>query len=178
MFPKTTAYKRWNCQVIRPAKCCHLIHSNRFLDGFPDPSQFAAAKLTHYSTMPHRPSDSSRPRQRLLFSGDVHKNHGPATKYHCSVCTSNVTSRGVSYMCNRCSGWVHSKCSGLQNVAEYRRIENGVCSSSRSPSTPPIPKPLPSPITTKTYDGDGIPSPFGNSTQMASATNRLNYVIS
>ena len=56
---KTTAYKRWNCQVIRPANCCHLIPSNRFLDGFPVPSQFAAAKLTHYSTMPHRPSDSS-----------------------------------------------------------------------------------------------------------------------
>ena len=29
----TTAYKRWNCQVIRPANCCHLIPSNRFLDG-------------------------------------------------------------------------------------------------------------------------------------------------
>ena len=101
---KTTAYKRWNCQVTRPANCCHLIPSNRFLDGFPVPSQFAAAKLTHYSTMPHRPSDSSRPRQRLLLSGDVHQNPGPATKYPCSVCTSNVTSRGVSYMCNRCSG--------------------------------------------------------------------------
>ena len=25
--PKTTAYKRWNCQVIRPANCCHLILS-------------------------------------------------------------------------------------------------------------------------------------------------------
>ena len=82
--PKTTAYKRWNCQVTRPANCCHLIPSNRFLDGFPVPSQFAAAKLTHYSTMPHRPSDSSRPRQRLLLSGDVHQNPGPATKYPCS----------------------------------------------------------------------------------------------
>ena len=59
--PKTTAYQRWNCKVIRLATC-HLIPSNRFLDGFPDPSQFAAAKLTHYSTMPHRPSDFSRPR--------------------------------------------------------------------------------------------------------------------
>ena len=43
MVPKTTAYKWWNCQVIRAANCCHLIPSNRFLDGFPDPSQFAAA---------------------------------------------------------------------------------------------------------------------------------------
>ena len=50
-------------------------------------------------------------------------------KYPCSVCTSNVTSRGVSYMCNRCSGWVHSKCSGLQNAAEYRRIKNWLVNS-------------------------------------------------
>ena len=74
--------------------------------------------MANNNNMPHRPSDSSRPRQRLLLSGDVHQNPGPATKYPCSVCTSNVTSRGVSYMCNRCSGWVHSKCSGLQNAAE------------------------------------------------------------
>ena len=170
--PKTTTYKRWNCQIIRPANNCHLIPSNRFLDGFPVPSQFAAAKLTHYSTMPHRPSDSSRPRQRLLLSGDVHRNPGPATKYPCSVCTSNVTSRGVSYMCNRCSGWVNSKCSGLQNAAEYRRIKNWACISCSSLPTPQIPKPLPSPITLKLPMG--IPSPFCNSTQRASATNRLN----
>ena len=30
-------------------------------------------------------------------------------------------------MCNRCSGWVHSKCSGLQNAAEYQRLKNGAC---------------------------------------------------
>ena len=100
---------------------------------------------------PHQPSESSRPRQRLMLSDDVHQNPGPATKYPCSVCTSNVTSRGVSYMCNRCSGWVHSTCSGLQNAAEYRRIKNWACSS---PPTPPILQPLPSPITTKTSDGD------------------------
>ena len=143
LVPKTTAYKRWNCQVNRPANRCHLIPSNCFPNGFPDPSQFAVAKLTHYSTMLHRP------RQRLLLSGDVHQNPGPVTKYPCSVCTSNVTSRGVSYMCNRCFGWVHSKCSGLQNAAEYRRIKNWAYSS---PPTPPIPQP--SPITTKASVGD------------------------
>ena len=63
-------------------------------------------------------------------------------------------SRGVSYMCNCCFSWVHSKCSGLQNAAEYRRIKNWACSSCSSPPTPPIPKPLPSPITTKASDGD------------------------
>ena len=96
--PKTTAYKRWNCQVIRPTNCLHLISLNHFLNGFLDPSQFVTTKLTHYSTMPHRPSDSSRPRQRFLLSGDVHQNPSPATKYTCSVCTSNVTSCGVSYV--------------------------------------------------------------------------------
>ena len=151
MVPKITAYKRWNCQVNRPANCCHIFPSNRFLDGFPVPSQFAAAKLTHYSTLPYRPSDSSRPRQRLLLSGGVHQNPGPATKYPCSVCTSNVTSRGV---CNCCSGWVHSKCSGPQNAAEYHRIKNWTCISCSSPPTPQIPKPLPSPTTTKASDGD------------------------
>ena len=29
--------------------------------------------------------------------------------------------RGVSYQCNRCSGWVHAKCYGLLNAAQYRR---------------------------------------------------------
>ena len=154
MVPKTTADKRWNGQVIRPAHCYHLIPSNRFLDGFPDPSQFAAAKQNHYSTMPHRPWDSSRHMQRLLLLGDVHQNPGPATKYPCFVCTNNVTSRGVSYMGNRCSCWVYSKYSGLPNAAEYRRIKNWECSSCNSPPTPPIPQPLPSPITTKASDGD------------------------
>ena len=104
-------------------------------------------KPFHYSTMPHRSSDSSRPRQRLLLSVDVHQNLGPVIKYPCSVCTSNVTSRGVSYMCNRCSGWIHSKCSG-------RRIKNWACISCSSPPTPQIPEPLPSPTTTKASDRD------------------------
>ena len=146
----TTAYKWWNCQVFRPANCCQLILPNRFLDGFPDPSQFAAAKLTHYSSKPQRPSDSSRSWQRILLSGDVHPNPGPTTKYPCPVCARNVTSRGVSYLCNRCSGWVHSKCSGLQNAAEYRRIKDWVCSSCNSPPT--LPKLQPPPIPTQAVD--------------------------
>ena len=62
------------------------------------------------------------------------------------MCTSNVTSR--------CSGWVHSKCSGLQNAAMYRRIKNWACICCSFPPTPQIPKPLSSPITTKASDGD------------------------
>ena len=143
--PTTTAYKWWSCQVFRPANCCQHIPPNRFFDGFPDLSQFAAAKLTHYSSKPQRPSDSSGSWQRILLSGDVHPNPGPTTKYPCPVCARNVTSRGVSYFCNRCSGWVHSKCSGLQDASEYRRTKDWVCSSCNSPPTlpklqlPPIP---------------------------------------
>ena len=99
--------------------------------------------------MPHQPSDSSRPRQRLLLSGDVHHNPGPATKYPCSISTSNVTI--YIYICKQCSGWVHFKCSGLQTAAEYRRIKNWECSS---PPTQSIPQPLPSPSSTKASDGD------------------------
>ena len=124
--------------------------SKPFLRRFPDPSQFAAAKLTHYSSKPQRPSDSSRSWQRILLSGDVHLNPGPTTKYPCPVCARNVTSRGVSYLCNRCSGWVHSKCSGLQNAAEYRRTKDWVCSSCNSPPT--LPKLQPPPIPTQAVD--------------------------
>ena len=113
VVPKTTAYKRWNCHVIRPANCCHLIPSNRFFNGFPGPSQFAAAKRTHYSTMQHRHSYSSRPRQRLLLSGDVHQNPGPATKYPCVLATSQVV--GLFCLGSFKVFW-SSKCSGVLRI--------------------------------------------------------------
>ena len=82
----------------------------------------------------------------------------PTTKYPCPVCARNVTSRGVSYLCNRCSGWVHSKCYGLQNAAEYRRIKDYVCSSCSSISTSTLPKrePLPQSIPTQALDGNSF----------------------
>ena len=55
------------------------------------------------------------------MSGDVHPNPGPATKYPCPVCTRNVTRRRVSYKYTKCHGWVHAKCSGILNGAQYRR---------------------------------------------------------
>ena len=61
----------------------------------------------------------------------------------CSQCYKSWG--GGGYLCNRCSGWVHLKCSGLQNAAEYRRTKDWVCSSCNSPPTlpklqlPPIP---------------------------------------
>ena len=70
------------------------------------------------------------------------------------VCARNVTGRGVSYLCNRCSGWVHSKCYGLQNAAEYRRIKDWVFSSCNSPPT--LPKQQPPPIPTQAVDGNSF----------------------
>ena len=65
------------CRPTPPACSCggvKLLSShplNRFLDAFQVPSQFLASNLTLYSTIPKRPSDSSRHRQHLL-SGDVY----------------------------------------------------------------------------------------------------------
>ena len=132
MVPKTTAYKRWNCQVIRPANCCHFNPSNRSLDGFPGPSQFTAAKPTHYSTIPHRPSDSSRPWQRLLLSGDVHQNHGLTTKYPCHKSWSDLYGKSLFWLGSLKVVW-SSKRIGVQTN------KNSSCSS----------PPLQSPITTK-----------------------------
>ena len=47
-----------------------------------------------------------------------------------------VTSQGTSYLCTRCSHWVHSRCSGLRNVADYHRA-NG-CTACRTPPQPPL----------------------------------------
>ena len=81
--------------------------------------------------------------------GNVHQNPGPATKYPCPVCARNVTSRGVSYQCNICSGWVHAKCSGVLNAAQYRRSSDWACDPC---STSP---PTPSPLTTPTPPTEG-----------------------
>ena len=61
----------------------------------------------------------------LQMSVDVHLNPGPATKYPDPVCARNVTSRGVNYQCNRCTGWVHAKCSGLLNAAHIGEVVIG-----------------------------------------------------
>ena len=157
MVPATTAYKWWNCQVIQT---CKLLSTHSFKPFprrfFPNPSQFAAAKLTHYSSKPQRPSDSSRSWLRILLSADAHQNSGSTTKYPCPVCARNVTGRGVSYLCNRCSGWVYLKCSGLQKAAEFRRIKDWVCSSFSYTPTLPKAQPLPTSIPIQSVDGNSF----------------------
>ena len=73
--------------------------------------------------------NTSRPRLRLLLSGDVQQSPGPTTKYPCSVCTRNVTSRGVSYQCNNCKNWVHAKCSKLQRVQTRQEMACNSCTA-------------------------------------------------
>ena len=81
----------------------------------------------------------------LQMAGDVHLNSGSASKYPCLVCTRNVISRGVSYQCNICSGWVHAKCSGLLNAAQYRRSKDWTCDPCSTSTTQQSPPPAPAP---------------------------------
>ena len=86
MVPKTTAYKRWNGQVNQTCKLLSTHSSKPFPRRF---SGFESVHVvsTHYSSNPQRPSDSSRPRLRILLSGDVHTNPGHTIKYPGPVCT-------------------------------------------------------------------------------------------
>ena len=60
----------------------------------------------------------------------MHPNPGPP-RYPCSVCFKNVISQGTSYLCTKCSHGVHSRCSGLRNVADYRRANGWICTTCR-----------------------------------------------
>ena len=101
-------------------------------------SQLYAATLTHYSTEPNYD-----PLLLLLaLAGDVHPNPG-TSRYPCSVCFKNVSSQGTSYLCTRCSHWVHSRCSGLRNTADYRKANGWICTACmtrpRALTPPPSP---------------------------------------
>ena len=113
-------------------------------------SQLYAATLTHFSTEPLTTGPDYDPLLLLLaLAGDVHPNPGPST-YPCSVCFRNVTSQGTSYLCTRCSHWVHSRCSGLRNAADYRKANSWICTACMTPPQPHAPSPPPSPAHTPT----------------------------
>ena len=112
---------------------------------FMESSQLYAATLTHYSTEPLTTGPDYDPLLLLLaLAGDVHPNPGPS-RYPCSVCFKNVTSQGTSYLCTRCSHWVHSRCSGLRNAADYRKANVWICTACMTPPRPRTPSPPPSP---------------------------------
>ena len=108
-------------------------------------SQLYAATLTHCSTGPLTTGPDYDPLLLLLaLAGDVHPNPGPS-RCPCSVCFGGVTSQGTSYLCTRCSHWVHSRCSGLRNAADYRKANGWICTACMTPPRPRTPSPPPSP---------------------------------
>ena len=69
----------------------------------------------------------------------------------------NVTSQGTNYLCTRCSHWVHSRCSGLRNAADYRKANDWICTACMTPpqsrASPPPPTPAHMPtISDKTFN--------------------------
>ena len=110
--------------IFHMANWSQLIHPGPSLSRsifFMESSQSFAAMLTHYSTERLTTGPDYDPLLRLLaLAGDVPPNPGPP-RYPCSVCFKNITSQGTSYLCTRCSPWVHSGCTGLRNVADYHR---------------------------------------------------------
>ena len=120
------------------------------IEVFMESSQLYAATLTHFSTEPLTTGPDYDPLLLLLaLAGDVHPNPGPST-YPCSVCFRNVTSQGTSYLCTRCSHWLHSRCSGLRNAADYRKANGWICTACMTPPQPHAPSPPPSPAHTPT----------------------------
>ena len=113
----TTTYKQWNCQVTQACKLFSYCPFKPFYQRFPDLSQFSAANVTHYSPMTQRPSGNTSCSQVMYTQ--------PLTMLPCYVCSRNLTSPGMSYMRNHCSGLVHSKCYGLENTTDYRRMGTG-----------------------------------------------------
>ena len=103
------------------------------------------ATLTHYSTELLTPGpDYDLLLLLLALAGDVHPKSG-LSRYPYSVYFKNVTSQGTSYLCTRCSHWVHPRCSGLRNAADYRKANSWICTACMTPPQPRAPLPPPSP---------------------------------
>ena len=161
-------------KIFHLANWSQLIHpgpSSSRSSFFMEASQLYAKTLTHYSTNPLTTGSDYDPLLLLLaLAGDVHPNTG-TPRYSCSVCFKNVTSQGTSYMCTRFSHWVHSRCSGLRNAADYRRANGWISTACMTRRQPRAPSPKPSPAHTptmsdKTFNYSGMP--------MVSETNRRN----
>ena len=66
------------------------------------------------------------------------------------LCSQRHQSR--SYQCNICSGWVHAKCSGLLNAAQYQRSSDWACDPCSTPPQTPSPPPTPTSHTNTSSD--------------------------
>ena len=109
---------------------------------YPDSLLFVSAGfLPRVSSQPLRRGPDRTQLLLLLMAGDIHPNPGPTAMYPCPVCARHVTSRGLNYRCTRCTGWVHAKCSGLLDAAQFRRNKDWTCdpcsaSKTHKPTTP------------------------------------------
>ena len=99
---------------------------------------------THYSTEPLTTGPDYDTLLLITLAGDVHQNPESPSKYLCLVCFKNVTSLGTSYLCTRCSKWVHSRCSGLRSIADFCRANGCICTTCKTPPQPCTPSPPPS----------------------------------
>ena len=141
LVPTISAYTRWNCLATVCNYRCQQIEINSYPDsplfistGFlPRVSSIPAELIGYMITKLQRRQPDQTHLKLLQMSGDVHPNPGPARKYPCPVCTRNVTSRGVSYKCTKCYGWVRAKCSGILNAAQYRRKGDWTCDACLAP---------------------------------------------
>ena len=112
--------------------------------------EFAAAEpILNSTTKPLQRRPDHTQLLLLLMAGNIHPNPGPTAKYPCPVYTRDVTTRGVSYQCTRCSGWLHAKCSRLLNAAQYWRNKDWTCdpcsaSKTKQSTSPPPSTPAPS----------------------------------
>ena len=83
----------------------------------------------------------------LLLRAGIESNPGPATNiWPCSSCGNNITRKQGSLSCNKCSGWIHLKCSGIKQ-AQWTTNYIGPCCSNGSTFTPKsssTPTPTPS----------------------------------
>ena len=126
-----SAYTRWNCLATTDAsksRSTPILTVRCSFQRFSASGQFDAAELIRYIiTKPERRQPYQTHLKLLQMSGDVHPNPGHVTKYPCPLCTRNVISSGVSYKCTKCYGWVHAKCSGILNAAQYRRKIDWTC---------------------------------------------------
>ena len=106
----------------------------------------------------------------LALAGDVHPHPRPS-RYPCSVCTS----QGTSYLCTTCWHWIHSRCSGLRNAADYRKANGWICTACMTPPQPRAHSPPPSPAHTPTRPPCQTRRwTYYSGTPMVSATNRRN----
>ena len=120
------------------------------MEVFMESRQLYAATLTHYSAEPLTTGPDYDPLLlRLALAGDAHPNPGP-TWCPCSVCFKNVTSQDTSYLCTRCSHWVHSRCYGLRNAAVYHKANGWICTACMTPPQPRAHSPPPCPAHTPT----------------------------